>query len=48
MASAPRSLKKTMSLNGIGFELGTEKAVGEAIKASGIPREEIFVTTKLP
>lgn len=27
---------------------GTEKAVGEAIKASGIPREEIFVTTKLP
>ncbi|KAF9479512.1 Aldo/keto reductase [Pholiota conissans] len=27
---------------------GTEKAVGEAIRASGIPREEIFVTTKLP
>ena len=27
---------------------GTEKAVGEAIKESGIPREEIFVTTKLP
>lgn len=27
---------------------GTEKIVGEAIKASGIPREEIFVTTKLP
>jgi diketogulonate reductase-like aldo/keto reductase len=26
---------------------GTEKAVGDAIKASGIPREEIFVTTKL-
>ncbi|KDR70269.1 hypothetical protein GALMADRAFT_255166 [Galerina marginata CBS 339.88] len=26
----------------------TEKAVGEAIKESGIPREEIFVTTKLP
>lgn len=25
----------------------TEKAVGEAIKESGIPREEIFVTTKL-
>jgi len=37
-----------MSLNGTGFKLGTEKAVGEAIKASGIPREEIFVTTKLP
>ncbi|PPQ88565.1 hypothetical protein CVT25_009945, partial [Psilocybe cyanescens] len=26
----------------------TEKAVGQAIKESGIPREEIFVTTKLP
>ncbi|PPR02304.1 hypothetical protein CVT24_011642 [Panaeolus cyanescens] len=26
----------------------TEKAVGEAVRASGIPREEIFVTTKLP
>jgi len=26
----------------------TEKAVGEAIRDSGIPREEIFVTTKLP
>ncbi|KAF8950145.1 reductase AKOR2 [Flammula alnicola] len=26
---------------------GTEKVVGEAIKASGIPREEIFVTAKL-
>ncbi|KAH7907459.1 NADP-dependent oxidoreductase domain-containing protein [Hygrophoropsis aurantiaca] len=27
---------------------GTEKSVGEAIRESGIPREEIFVTTKLP
>ncbi|KAF9054138.1 NADP-dependent oxidoreductase domain-containing protein [Panaeolus papilionaceus] len=27
---------------------GTEKAVGEAVRASGLPREEIFVTTKLP
>ncbi|KAH7908467.1 NADP-dependent oxidoreductase domain-containing protein [Hygrophoropsis aurantiaca] len=27
---------------------GTEIAVGEAIRESGIPREEIFVTTKLP
>ena len=26
---------------------GNEKQVGEAIKESGIPREEIFVTTKL-
>lgn len=24
-----------------------EKAVGDAIKESGIPREEIFITTKL-
>lgn len=27
---------------------GTEKAVGDAIRESGKPREEIFVTTKLP
>jgi len=27
---------------------GTEKAVGKAIKASGVPREEIWITTKLP
>ena len=26
---------------------GNEKEVGEAIRESGIPREEIFVTTKL-
>jgi len=26
----------------------TEKTVGEAIKESGVPREEIFLTTKLP
>ena len=26
---------------------GNEEAVGRAIKASGIPREELFVTTKL-
>jgi diketogulonate reductase-like aldo/keto reductase len=26
---------------------GNEQSVGEAIKASGVPREEIFVTTKL-
>lgn len=26
---------------------GNEEAVGRAIKRSGIPREEIFVTTKL-
>ncbi|PBK84894.1 Aldo/keto reductase [Armillaria gallica] len=27
---------------------GTEKVVGEAIRESGIPREEFFITTKLP
>ncbi|KAF8889010.1 NADP-dependent oxidoreductase domain-containing protein [Infundibulicybe gibba] len=27
---------------------GTEKATGQAVRESGIPREEIFVTTKLP
>jgi glycerol 2-dehydrogenase (NADP+) len=26
---------------------GNEEAVGKAIRESGIPREEIFVTTKL-
>lgn len=30
------------------MKLVTEGAVGQAIKESGIPREEIFVTTKLP
>ena len=26
---------------------GTQKEVGEAIKESGVPREELFITTKL-
>ncbi|KAJ5281275.1 hypothetical protein N7478_006647 [Penicillium angulare] len=26
---------------------GTEKAVGEAIKKCGVPRKELFITTKL-
>lgn len=29
------------------YSYGTEKEVGEAISESGIPREEIFVVTKL-
>jgi len=29
-------------------DYGTERAVGRAVRASGIPREEIHVTTKLP
>ncbi|KAF4588498.1 hypothetical protein EYR40_010049 [Pleurotus pulmonarius] len=28
--------------------LETEEALGQAIKASGIPREELFITTKIP
>ncbi|KAK0197720.1 reductase AKOR2 [Armillaria mellea] len=27
---------------------GTEKVIGEAIRESGVPREEFFITTKLP
>ena len=30
------------------YGYGTEGVVGKALRASGIPREEIFVTTKLP
>lgn len=30
------------------YVYGNEKSVGQAIKDSGIPREEIFVTTKFP
>ena len=26
---------------------GNEEAVGKAIKAAGVPREELFITTKL-
>lgn len=29
-------------------DYGTEGVVGAAVRESGIPREEIFVTTKLP
>jgi diketogulonate reductase-like aldo/keto reductase len=29
-----------------GYE--TEPATGEAVRACGIPREELFITTKLP
>lgn len=31
----------------VGFSYGTERQVGKGIANSGIPREEIFVTTKL-
>ena len=46
--------KSVMSALKAGYRLidtaqayGNEKAVGDAIKESGIPREEVFVTTKL-
>lgn len=29
------------------YSYGTEKEVGEAIRESGIPREELFIVTKL-
>lgn len=29
-------------------DYGTERAVGRAVRASGVPREEVHVTTKLP
>lgn len=29
------------------YDYGNEKEIGEAIKESGIPRQEIFVTSKL-
>lgn len=29
------------------FQYGTEKHIGEAIRGSGFPREEIFITSKL-
>lgn len=28
-------------------QYGTEKAVGDAIRASGVPREDVFITSKL-
>ena len=29
-------------------DYGTEGVVGEAVRESGVPREDVFVTTKLP
>ena len=49
-------MKETITLNTlyVGYRsvdtaqcYGNERAVGKAIKASGIPRDEAFVTTKL-
>jgi alcohol dehydrogenase (NADP+) len=41
--SIPSHYKLTLSNN----RYLTEKAVGKAIKKSGIPRQELFITTKL-
>jgi len=35
------------TLNSICLGTGNEEAVGRAIRTSGIPREDIFVTTKM-
>src|SRR6266568_844818 len=51
LAECERSVYDAIS---IGYRLldtaasyGNEEAVGRAIKASGVPRDELFVTTKL-
>ena len=51
LAECQRSVEDAL---GVGYRLldtaasyQNEEAVGKAIRASGIPREEIFVTTKL-
>ena len=30
------------------YEYGTQAAVGKALRVSGLPREAVFVTTKIP
>ena len=30
------------------YEYGTQAAVGKALRASGLPRHEYFITTKIP
>ena len=47
MDTVRRELMVHLSLHLL-FVSGTEKYVGEAIRESGIPREDIFVITKLP
>ncbi|TFY83757.1 hypothetical protein EWM64_g259 [Hericium alpestre] len=42
------ALKSGYRLLDTAYGYGTEQYVGEAIRESGIPREEIFVITKLP
>lgn len=37
----------THTKSGVCYRYGTEEAVGRAIRESGIPRNELFVTTKL-
>ena len=29
-------------------DYGTEGVVGKAVRTSGLPREDVFITTKLP
>ncbi|KAJ7270729.1 NADP-dependent oxidoreductase domain-containing protein [Mycena haematopus] len=42
------ALKNGYRLIDTAYSYGTEKAVGEAIAESGIPREDVFVISKLP
>lgn len=42
-----RCFRNRVSPNRYGRINGNEEAVGKAIKRSGVPREEVFVTTKL-
>ena len=30
------------------FEYGNHAAIGEAVRASGVPRSEVFLSTKIP
>lgn len=48
----PSNYSMWLDLGGRGFdsawEYGTQEAIAAAIKASGLPRSEIFITTKIP
>ena len=52
--SKPSNYSAFLALGGRGLDTAltygapTQESVGEAIAASGLPREQIFVTTKIP
>jgi predicted aldo/keto reductase-like oxidoreductase len=45
---APPYLYHTRRMIDTAYGYETEAATGEAVRACGIPREELFITTKLP